>query len=495
MIGAILGMITKVLALVKAISSKQTVTVTEQEACVAGDIAISAGTDIIPFSSLDKLIATVVGTETGNVIGGNDTDQAVDWITDNVAICVYADVTVTNHGTANAIRLEADGSVVVGANHVFLAEDDTSLCDIANVNNNRFVIVYQDLANDINVKAGQLSPESLGMIFGAELNIDGNNASDTMAICQADDDKYCIIFNDSTNSKGNLEAGSVNSTTLVCTAGAEVEILATTIGIPSICKVDTDKIAAVYRGTDMDAYCVIATISTLTITAGTPIEIIDATTFNYCAIDALDTTHIVIVCDDTNDYATSLVASISGTVPTFGSAVVLSENDATAFHQVITLDSTHFLALWDNVTDSKTGNSISSVSGTTVTAGARKFLSNDIPTHGGGMGGKALAINNFNDIVYFGLTGSVTYAVMMDLGWQDGTYTLNDIMGVAEDAAGTIIVDGIDEGNASGEDPALTYFYDSRYRCVRQKDHGCQYPGYVPRIRAVAPDALKAIGG
>ena len=490
--------------LINAISSGQTVTVTEQivtvteqEPCVAGDIAIAAGTDVIPFSSLDSLIADVKGTETGNVIGGDDTDMAVDWITDTVFVTVYSDVTVTNYGTANAVRLESDGSTTVGANHVFLVEDDTSLCDIASVNNGRFVIFYQDSLDDGNVKAGQLDEGTLYLTFGAELNIDGNNAIDNAAICQAADDKYCLIFNDFTNSKGNLEAGSVNSSTLACTAGAEVEIVATATAEVSITKVDTDKIAAAFEGTDQDAYCVIATISTLTITAGTPIEWQDATNLQDTAICAVDATHIVIITVDVvdNNIIKAIAATISGTVPTFGSFANLSEGtDSGTLPQCAAIDSTHFIALWDNVTDSKTGYSISSVSGTTITAGARKHMSNDIPT-AIASAGKCLKINSFNDIIYFGITGAVTYAVFMDIGWKDGTYVLNDILGVAKDAAGTIIVDGVDEGNASGEDPAITYFYDSRNRCVRKKDHSCQYKGYVPRVRVVAPDALKSIGG
>lgn len=480
---------------ISGVGGSQTVTVTEQEACVAGDIAVTAGTDVIPFSSLDSLIATEVGAETANPIGGNDSDMAIDWVTNNVAVCVYSDVTVTNHGTATPIRYEADGSVTIGSNFVFLAEDDTSLCDIANVNNGRFVIFYQDSANDGNVKAGQLYSGTLYLSFGAELNIDGNNEISGAAICQADDDKYCLIYNNATNGDGDLEAGSVNSSTLACTAGAAVQFYGSQTADMSICKIDTDKVAAAYSDDgagDDDGYCVIATLSGLVLTVGTPVEFADATTIAATSIISPDTTHIIIGFEETSQRVDVIAASISGTVPTFGSEVNLADESAATYVQTMAINDTYFMTLWNDGSASITRYSISSLSGNTIAAGTLKALSNDIPPT---QAGKSLKINSFNDVVYFGVTGSVTYAVMMDIGWQDGTYILKDIMGVAEDDSGTIIVDGIDEGNASGENPALTYFYDSRYQCVRQKDHGCRYKGYVPRVRVVAPDALKAIGG
>ena len=83
----------------------------------------------------------------------------------------------------------------------------------------------------------------------------------------------------------------------------------------------------------------------------------------------------------------------------------------------------------------------------------------------------------------------------MDIGWKDGTYELRDILGVAKDANGVVIVDGIDEGNASGKDPSMTYFWDGMNRCVRQKNHSNQFKGYIPRVRVVAPDALRPMSG
>ncbi|KKL23646.1 hypothetical protein LCGC14_2423280, partial [marine sediment metagenome] len=202
---------------------------------------------------------------------------------------------------------------------------------------------------------------------------------------------------------------------------------------------------------------------------------------------------VVLSGTGTNVELEAFSATISGTTPTFGSAAQLSEGtNSTEKAQIDRVDDSHFLAIWDNTDDSKIGRSISSVVTTAVTPGTRTFFSNDFDLF---VDGKCLKINSYNDVVFFAKTGSITYAVMMDIGWKDGTYTLNDIMGVAEDDAGTVIISGVDEGNASSWDPSMTIFFDSRYRCVRQKDHSCQYPGYVPRVRVVAPDALQAIAG
>ena len=248
---------------------------------------------------------------------------------------------------------------------------------------------------------------------------------------------------------------------------------------------------------DNDGYSTIATLSALVVTPGNEIEFEDGPVSDT-GITSPDTTHIVIgYFQTTGDrIMEAIAASISGTVPTFGLAVSLSEGTDTVLGcQIESIDALTFMSTWDNTTDSKTGYSVSTLDGVVITPGEIHWFTNDIPpVNITGTGGKCLKKNSYNDIVYFGQAGGSTYGVMMDIGWKDGTYQLNDILGVCEDDVGMVIVEGIDEGNASGEDPALTYYYDSRFRCVRKKGHGNSF-GYTPRVRVVAPDALKAIGG
>ena len=482
---------------VGALGSNQTFTATETEACVAGDVAVmETSGGVIPFSSLEPTKVTEIGGELDTVIGGNDFDLAVDWITDNAAVYAYRDVTVSNNGTVTPVRLEADGSTIIGSNFIFSAVDATTDIDISSINNGRLALTYVHTAT-IKAKAGQLNSETLYISFGAEAELEAVD-SDHNAICQTDDDKFAVIYADATNSDGNVIVSTVNSSTLAITTGTKATVGAGDITDISACKVTTDKIACAYedQGADTDGFSnIITTVDIDNVVVGNAIEFNDAVTVKT-AITALDTTHIVIFYRGGGDNVVgrAICASISGTIPTYGSAVQLSEGTDNALScNCVAINSAYFLAVWDNYTDGKTGFSVSSVSGTTITAGTRKYLANDFmppQTHG-----SQLSINSYNDITCFGIVSSVTYAIFMDVGWVDDTLILTDISGVVEDDSGTIIVDGIDEGNASGEDSKLTYFWDGRYKCVRKKTHSCQYPGYVPRVRVLDADCLKAIGG
>lgn len=488
--------IANVLSALSGISPTQTFTTTETEACVAGDIAcMTTAGGVIPFSSLAPTLASVVGGELDNEIGGDDTETAIAWISENVFVVFYDDADNSNYPTFTAVRQESDGSLTVGSNFVY-GSQPVDVPDIAGVGNNIFVGAFEGQSGvDVLSVAGRVDIGTLYITLGSDRTLEAVN-TDALAICSTDDNKFCVIYADATNSDGNLIAGTVNSSTLAITAGSKQGIATGDISNVSICKVDTDKIACIYRdiGAGDDGYCVVATLSGTAITAGSAVEFWEPTTLYHTSVCAL-TTSLIVVCTSDQADATQadFAASISGTVPTFGSRVAVSPS-AAAKHQVIRIDDTHYMHLWDDTAGSTTEYAISSVSGTTITGGSIRILNSDMPSQD--LGGKNLKINNLNDIVYLGKTSSKIYAVMMDVGWVDGTYTLSDISGIASDDSGTIIVDGIDEGNASGEDARLTYAFDSAYDCVRKKSHSqVSARGYVPRVRVVDADCLKAIGG
>ena len=473
---------------------EKTITVTEQEACVAGDIAIAAGTDVIPFSSLDNLSATIIGTELDTVVGGNDPHMAIDWIYDNIAVSAYSDADSTNDGTLTPIRLNADGTKTVGSNFVF-DSGTVEYIDITGVNNGRFIIGFEESAtNNVEARGGQVDFETLYITFGATLVVE---AVDTNALALTDirDDAGVMIYNDSTNSDGNLIAMSLNSSTLALTKGAIASIGTGAISYPAICKIDTDKIGCGYRdaGAGNDGFSNIATVATVTLTVGADTEFSNNDNAAFIGICAMSATLISAIYTEngvTGDVLTN-AATISGVTPTWGTPQVTTEStDIGTAIDVIRWESTTFMALYDNDSDNKTVFAICTVSGNTVTVEKRRRFANKLQ----GYPGKALKINSFNDIVFFStLFTSVTYATFLDRSWQDGTYVIDNVLGVAKDSAGTIIINGIDEGNASGQDPATSIFIDMNNRCVRIKNHSCQYPGYLRKIEVVAPDAYMVI--
>ena len=485
---------------INAITSSQQVTVTEQEAMVAGDICISTSGGFIPESSLTDIIATQVGADTALQVADADDHFSVDWLDDSTFIIAFKDASATNFGALTPVVLGPDRvTATVGPNYVYNSVNLTGNSAVTSVGNGRFVVSYDDsVALKCQARAGQWTAPN-GITFGAEVDsgLDTSSSRSSNTIVDHDDDAFAWIFNDNTNSLGKMFAGTVNSSTLAITLGSAVQIGTGDNTEFSICKVDTNKVCVAFKESgDSKGYAEVCTIVTVTITEGTAVEF-EAGATTYTDIDALDTANVVIVSVDGGDSSKlkAIIGEISGTTISFGgSAATLSEGaDSVSSTSVVATDSTHFMAIWDNSTDSKTVYSISTVSGTTITAGNRTTLLTDIPaastTHQ-----DCLSINGINDIVYLGKSTNV-YAVLFDVLWQDDTYDVYDITGVASDAVGTIIVDGIDEGNASGLDKQLTTFMDCRNYGIRKKDHSCTIPGYIARVRNLDTDALKAIGG
>ncbi len=474
---------------------EKSITVDEQEALTAGTVAVAAGTDAIPFSSLSKFIATLNGAELGNVVGGNDTHQAVAWIFDNIALCGYNDADSTNDGTVTPVRLNADGSKTVGSNFVFDSGAIEHIC-LTSVNNGRLLIGFEDSGvNQTEAIAGEMDRGSMYIRFGASTVLEAVD-TDAMDVTDIRDDAGVFIYNH-LGSDGNLIAVSVNTSTLALTKGAIESIGTGAISWVTIEKLTTDKIICGYRdaGAANDGFSNVATVSTVTLTVGGDTEFSNNDNAAYINIAVL--TAALAAVGYTENGVTGDIhgnsATISGTTPAFGTPQVLNRGAETGnLNGMIRVNDSTFMALWDLTVVSATEWSFSTVVTTTVTPGTEwSRFANDF----GSTFNNMLVINEFNDIVFFGIFGAVTYAVFMDLGFQDSTYELDDILGVAADSDGKIIIDGIDEGNASGENPAATYFWDGYQRAVRLKSHSCQYPGYIPRVRVVAPDALMAIGG
>jgi len=495
----VLSRIAAVQTAVDASGSNQTITVTEQEAMVAGDICVSTSGGFIPFSNLQKTALSLQGSETANEIStAGDTDQAADWIFANIA--GYAFNSVTADGTFTPMRVESDGTTTIGSDYIFNA-GNTLHIDIASVNNGRFVIGYNDSggSTEPEVIAGELKPNELTATFGTLAQVKAI-AILSLAICKLDNDKAAIFVADQTNNGGVVNGVAVTPATLAITLGVE-----DTFGnggdflrYLSACQVNTDLAGVSYRddGDTSDGNCTIVSFSGNDPTAGADTDFSNNANTVGTAICSTDSTHVTVVYEDDadNDVTKATTASIVGTTPTFGNRVQLSEGtDETIYQRVVALDSTYFMAIWDNSDDSKQGYTIGSISGNTTAAGTIKHLINDIP--GSTFGGKSFVISEANYITYFGINAAHTasYGLIWDIMFVDNNYAIYDILGIAEDAAGTIIVDGVDEGNATGENPMLTYFFTGN--SVSLKMHNNELLGYKARVRVLDSDSLQAIGG
>lgn len=482
---------------IAAISSKQTVSVTEQEAIAAGEICISTDGGFIPESSLTEVMPVVNygRADASAQIGGDDLDFTSCMQGATRVICAYRDVTNSNYLTIRIIELNSDRTVKeVGEEFALnaIACDNISVCDTGN---STFVV---SMRRDADSKGYAHGCSATGVSVQHGEPFEFSDGSTIVSAVSASHDLYAFVhfYYDATDTDVSMVAGTINPVLPypTLTYGSVVDIDANGQDAKlGICFVAANKVGVSYKGLDNDLYSAICTISGTTVTAGTPDEAVDAITVGNSCICSPDSTHVVIVYNETAGGDVDCVAGVfSGTTfGSWGSPVELTSSNLTN-HTVFSIDSSNVCSIVEGGTNGYIY--LVSLSGTTVSkvnfyfsAGLTE-LSNGNPSTSGN-------VNNTHDYALMYNDGSNTYLTVFDFVWQDGSFDVYDITGVAEDADGTIIVDGISEGDASGLDKDISYFIDTTNRGIRKKDHAFAGQGCKLRVRTLDTDALKAIGG
>ena len=218
--------LTKIKALSDAIvglGANQTVTVTEQEAMVAGDICVDTSGGFIPESSLTECIGLITNTveDADFEIGGNDTDFAACWQGAGRIITAFKDASNSNYLTVRIIELNAGRTVKeIGAEYIPISNASTYL-SIADTGNNTFVLNTKHSGNTGQAYGGRAS--------GVEATFSGATGSSASKqityndIISHDLYSFAIVFHDTSNTELNLVAGTINPNTLALTFGTEVD--------------------------------------------------------------------------------------------------------------------------------------------------------------------------------------------------------------------------------------------------------------------------------
>lgn len=153
------------------------------------------------------------------------------------------------------------------------------------------------------------------------------------------------------------------------TWGAEVQITTTgslTRAVVSGCLIDTNKIAVVSQHTSSYAYVTVCTLSSATITVGTPVAA-NAAAINWCRICKIGTGKFFITYCDGSNNALSKAATTSGTVPTLGSEQSIKSSTGHAATPV-QLTTDKVAVMYGNTTSNEVV--VCTISTTTVTVGS-----------------------------------------------------------------------------------------------------------------------------
>jgi len=181
---------------------------------------------------------------------------------------------------------------------------------------------------------------------------------------------------------GTAQVLTISGTTV--TAGAKTAFNNTSISYNSVTQLDATHALVCYQDSGNSNYgtAQVLTISGTTVTAGAKTVFNSATT-TYVSVTQLDATHALVCYTDggNSSRGTAQVLTISGTTVTAGAKTVF--NAATTYYISVTqLDATHALVCYTDGGNSNRGTAqVLTISGTTVTAGTETVFNNASTTY------------------------------------------------------------------------------------------------------------------
>tara|TARA_R110002153_G_scaffold51460_5_gene144719 strand:- start:10358 stop:12613 length:2256 start_codon:yes stop_codon:yes gene_type:complete len=251
---------------------------------------------------------------------------------------------------------------------------------VIEISRRKFVAIYTDQGDSSDLKAAVLSINEVGTTVTAGASVDveiDSFGTGKNAIAKIADDKFAVVYTNSTDTETQAIVGTVSGTTI--TMGSSVTLDADSdVDFEGICKVDTDKFAAVYADDTTTVDCIVCTVSGTVITPGTTAQVAAVTGHRQGGIQCvqLTTDKIAITyCDAaTPDSFEMKVATISGTTPSFGTAAVIETSTGGFASNGFDLQSVNaetVIATYEDTDDSKSYVIAASVSGTTITGGTQ----------------------------------------------------------------------------------------------------------------------------
>ena len=253
----------------------------------------------------------------------------------NKVVIVYQDTGNSFYGTAIVGTLSGT-SISFGTPVVFSSANRTQEIQITfDSNSNKVVIAYDDKADGQKGKAVVGTVSGTGISFGSIVTF--NNGSTNMGTPNAitfdsSSNKVVIAFQDKADSnKGKAIVGTVSDTSI--SFGSEATFLNANYAnqIAATFDSNSNKVVIVYKdgSNSTHGYAVVGTVSSTSISFGTPVVFESAETNNpNVAFDTVNNKIVIAYADGT--VGTAIVGTVSGTAISFGSPVIFNSTATTS---------------------------------------------------------------------------------------------------------------------------------------------------------------------
>lgn len=252
----------------------------------------------------------------------------------NKVVIVYQDTGNSFYGTAIVGTLSGT-SISFGTPVVFSSANRTQEIQITfDSNSNKVVIAYDDKADGQKGKAVVGTVSGTGISFGSIVTF--NNGSTDMGTPNAitfdsNSNKVVIAFQDKADSnKGKAIVGTVSGTNI--SFGSEATFLNADYAtyVSATFDSNSNKVVIVYKdgSNSTHGYAVVGTVSSTSISFGTPVVFESAATNNpNVAFDTVNNKIVIAYADGT--VGTAIVGTVSGTAISFGSPVIFNSTETT----------------------------------------------------------------------------------------------------------------------------------------------------------------------
>jgi hypothetical protein len=220
-----------------------------------------------------------------------------------------------------------------GAESVFNSAA-TTYCSAVALDSTRFLVAYVDSDNFPRAIVGTVTGSTIA--WGSESSVFESVATAYITSCKIATDKVLIAYSDGTNAKARMIVLTISTNTI--SNGTPADLLSSQISNTSLTQLDTNKAIICYRNSGVNSYGH-SKIITVSATTPTPYPAADSagTEFNaavtsYISVSALSSTEAIVAYrdDGNSNYGTAQILSISGTTITPGTEYVF--NSAVTAH-------------------------------------------------------------------------------------------------------------------------------------------------------------------
>ena len=253
----------------------------------------------------------------------------------NKVVIVYQDTANSFYGTA-IVGTVSGTSISFGSPVVFSSANRTQEIQITfDSNSNKVVVAYDDKADGQKGKAivGTVSGTSIS--FGSAV-VFNNGSTDTgtpnAITFDSNSNKVVIAFQDKADTnKGKAIVGTVSGTSI--SFGSEATFLNADYAthVSATFDSNSNKVVIVYKdgSNSTHGYAVVGTVSSTSISFGTPVVFESAATNNpNVAFDTVNNKIVIAYADGT--VGTAIVGTVSGTAISFGSPVIFNSTETTS---------------------------------------------------------------------------------------------------------------------------------------------------------------------